>query len=231
MKTFTDFKNTGSTLLKVSIGFIAGAITVGGVASAAGLFSSTTSIVCADSRGVLYAPTSGNCVSGRQTIGIASSTTGNNIEGIVKVVSPSVVTVNVTTSQGGDTGSGSVIQSDASKSYILTNNHVIDAAMNGAGTIQIEMDNGDQYDATIVGRDVNYDLAVLQVKKGNLPVIQIGDSSALQIGDSVLAFGSPLGLNGTVTSNRLRAQSSCYDKRIFFWSYILCRCDPDGCSY
>jgi S1-C subfamily serine protease len=118
---------------------------------------------------------------------------------VVAKVSPSVVTVNVTASGGGDTGSGSIIQSDASTSYVLTNNHVVEAAAT-SGSIKIEMDNGDQYNATIVGRDANYDLAVLKVSKGNLPVIQIGDSSTLSIGDSVIAFGSPLGLSGTVTS-------------------------------
>jgi S1-C subfamily serine protease len=100
---------------------------------------------------------------------------------------------------GGDTGSGSIIQSNGSTSYVLTNNHVIEAAAS-SGSIKVEFDNGDQAAATIVGRDVNYDLAVLKINKGNLPVITIGDSSALAIGDSVIAFGSPLGLSGTVTT-------------------------------
>jgi S1-C subfamily serine protease len=107
--------------------------------------------------------------------------------------------VDVTTSTGGDTGSGSIIQTDSNISYVLTNNHVIEAAAT-SGTIQIELNNGDQVKATIVGRDANYDLAVLKVNRGNLPVLQIGDSSQLSIGDTVIAFGSPLGLAGTVTS-------------------------------
>jgi len=73
------------------------------------------------------------------------------------------------------------------------------------GTIKIEMNNGDQYPATIVGRDTNYDRAVLKVNKGDLPVIEIGDSSTLSTGDSVIAFGSPLGLAGTVTSGIVSA--------------------------
>ena len=54
--------------------------------------------------------------------------------------------------------------------------------------------------ATLVGRDISYDLAVLRVSTGNLPVIPTGDATKLSIGDPVIAFGSPLGLNGTVTS-------------------------------
>ena len=51
-----------------------------------------------------------------------------------------------------------------------------------------------------MGREPNYDLAVLKINKGNLPTIEIGDSSQIQIGDQVIAFGSPLGLDHTVTS-------------------------------
>ena len=54
--------------------------------------------------------------------------------------------------------------------------------------------------ATIVGRDPNYDLAVLRITKSNVPTIELGDSSQLKIGDQVIAFGSPLGLDRTVTS-------------------------------
>ena len=194
-----------STAGKVLVGAIIGATAVGGFATAAGTFSGSTSVICADNRtSALYAaPSNGVCQSNRTAIslsqGTASVLPATSIKSVVSKVSPSVVTVNVTVTGGGDTGSGSIIQSDASTSYVLTNNHVIEAAAT-SGTIKIEMDNGDQYTATIVGRDANYDLAVLKVNKGNLPVIQIGDSSSLSIGDSVIAFGSPLGLSGTVTS-------------------------------
>ena len=194
-----------STAGKVLVGALVGATAVGGFATAAGTFSGSTSVICADNRtSALYAaPSNGVCQSNRTAIslsqGTASVLPATSIKSVVSKVSPSVVTVNVTVTGGGDTGSGSIIQSDASTSYVLTNNHVIEAAAT-SGTIKIEIDNGDQYTATIVGRDANYDLAVLKVNKGNLPVIQIGDSSSLSIGDSVIAFGSPLGLSGTVTS-------------------------------
>ncbi len=194
-----------STAGKVLAGVIIGATAVGGFATAAGTFSGSTSVICADNRtNALYAAASnGTCTSNRTALPLSQTTASSlpitSIKSVVQKVSPSVVTVNVTTSAGGDTGSGSIIQSDASTSYVLTNNHVIEAAVSG-GTIQIELNNGDLVPATIVGRDTNYDLAVIKVNKGNLPVIALGDSSTLSIGDTVIAFGSPLGLSGTVTS-------------------------------
>ena len=194
-----------STAGKVLAGAIIGATAVGGFATAAGTFSGSTSVICADNRtNALYAaPSNGTCVTSRTALSLSQTTASTlpttSIKSVVQKVSPSVVTVNVTVGTGGDTGSGSIIQSDATTSYVVTNNLVIEAAAT-SGTIQIEMNNGDLIPATIVGRDANYDLAVLKVNKGNLPVIAIGDSSALSIGDSVIAFGSPLGLSGTVTS-------------------------------
>ena len=188
-----------STVSKVTLGFIVGAMTVGGIATAAVTLTSSTTVVCSDNRtGALYEAKNGSCTGSRTALAITSGQA--SIKNIVAKVSPSVVTVDVTTPSGGDTGSGSIIQSTPAFSYILTNNHVVDAAKNGGGTVAVELDNGDSLDATIVGTDVNYDLAVLKVNKGNLPVINIGDSSAISIGDPVIAFGSPLGLNGTVTT-------------------------------
>ncbi|MEI6038346.1 MAG: trypsin-like peptidase domain-containing protein [Actinomycetes bacterium] len=197
-----------STAGKVFVGVIIGATAAGGFAAAAGTFNGSTSVICADNRSnALYAASSsGICAANRTAIPLtqlsqntASTLPVTSIKSIVQKVSPSVVTVDVTTSTGGDTGSGSIIQTDSNISYVLTNNHVIEAAAT-SGTIQIELNNGDQVKATIVGRDANYDLAVLKVSRGNLPVLQIGDSSQLSIGDTVIAFGSPLGLAGTVTS-------------------------------
>jgi putative serine protease PepD len=81
---------------------------------------------------------------------------------------------------------------------------VIESAATG-GTIAVELNNGEVLTGTIVGRDSEYDLAVVSVRKGNLPVIAQGDSSAVSIGDAVVAFGSPLGLSGTVTSGIISA--------------------------
>jgi putative serine protease PepD len=118
---------------------------------------------------------------------------------IASLVTPSVVSVKVTTASGGGNGSGSIYKSNSTTSYIVTNNHVVADAAAG-GTITIELVDGNQYKGAIVGRDANYDLAVVKINVGNLPVINIGDSTKVSVGDSVLAIGSPLGLANTVTS-------------------------------
>jgi putative serine protease PepD len=132
--------------------------------------------------------------------GATQDNSGNlSVKDIAKRVLPTVVSISVTSTSGDGTGSGSVIQSDSSKSFIVTNNHVIDDAV-GGGKVTVELQDGTEIDATIKGRDIAYDIAVLQVNRGNLPTIEIGDSSKVIIGDLSIAFGSPLGLSGTVTS-------------------------------
>jgi S1-C subfamily serine protease len=190
-----------STISKLTIGFVAGATVIGGVATAANsLTSSSVVTACADSRtGALYASVTGTCTGTRIPVTIG----GGSLKNVVSKVEPSVVTVNVLAADGtGDTGSGSVIQSDAKGSYIVTNNHVIDATTVAGNnyTLTIDLSDGTRIPATLVGRDISYDLAVLHVSTPNLPVIPMGDSSAISIGDPVIAFGSPLGLNGTVTA-------------------------------
>jgi putative serine protease PepD len=123
---------------------------------------------------------------------------------IASLVTPSVVSIEVTATSGSGTGSGSIYKTNATSSYIVTNNHVIADAATG-GTIMVELTNGDQYKATIVGRDANYDLAVIKINIGNLPAITLGDSTLVSVGDPVLAIGSPLGLASTVTSGIVSA--------------------------
>jgi putative serine protease PepD len=191
-----------STPSKVLAGFVLGVTMVGGVATAAGVFSTSVVNACVDKKTkVIYAAVNNSCPSNRTgvTLGSPSSAAGS-INSIVTKVFPSVATINVTSPDGGGTGSGSIFKTTSTFSYVVTNNHVIESAAGGAGTITVELDNGDQAVATIVGREPNYDLAVLKINKGNLPTIEIGDSSQIQIGDQVIAFGSPLGLDHTVTS-------------------------------
>ena len=191
-----------STPSKVLAGFVLGVTMVGGVATAAGVFNTSVVNACVDKKTkVIYAAVNNSCPSNRTgvTLGSPSSAAGS-INSIVTKVFPSVATINVTSPDGGGTGSGSIFKTTSTFSYVVTNNHVIESAAGGAGTITVELDNGDQAVATIVGREPNYDLAVLKINKGNLPTIEIGDSSQIQIGDQVIAFGSPLGLDHTVTS-------------------------------
>lgn len=191
-----------STGLKIGVGFLLGASVVGGVATAVAP-SSPAVKACVDNRTqAMYLSSSGTCTSTRTLVDLGTG--GMSVKTIAAAVTPSVVSVKVTTASGGDTGSGSIIRTNATTSYILTNNHVVVDAVTG-GTISVEFSNGDTIPATIVGRDYIYDLAVLQIQKGNLPVIPFGDSSKLSIGDPVIAIGSPLGLASTVTSGIVSA--------------------------
>lgn len=183
---------------KTVIAFVAGAAVAGTMATAA--TSPTPSIAaCADTRTkALYLATNGACTSNRTPIVIGSGAS-LDAKTIASLVTPSVVSIRVTTSSGSGNGSGSIYKTSSTTSYIITNNHVVEGAAT-SGTISVELLNGDQFKATIVGRDANYDIAVLKINVGDLPVIKLGDSSQVSVGDPVLAIGSPLGLANTVTS-------------------------------
>ncbi len=188
---------------KIISAFVAGAIVAGGVATAATTGPSSVITACADKRtGALFLSSTGTCSSNRTLVQIGSN--GMNTKAISALVTPTVVSISVTAQGGSGTGSGSIYKSNASTSYIITNNHVIESAAT-SGTIKVEFTNGDEVNATIVGRDPMYDLAVLAIKTGNLPTIAIGDSSKVSVGDPVLAIGSPLGLASTVTSGIVSA--------------------------
>jgi putative serine protease PepD len=195
------------TSTKVIAGFLLGITTAGGIATASGIFSTTVVKACVDKKTqAIYAAVNNTCPANRTgvTLGSLGSVAGS-LNSIVEKVSPSVVTINVTTPTGGGNGSGSIFKTSSTFSYVVTNNHVIEDAVGGAGIITVGLDNGDQVSATLVGRDPNYDLAVLRITKSNLPTIELGDSSELKIGDQVIAFGSPLGLDRTVTSGIVSA--------------------------
>jgi S1-C subfamily serine protease len=188
---------------KIISAFVAGAIIAGGVATAATTAPSSVITACADKRtGALFLSPTGTCSTNRTLVEIGSN--GMNTKAISALVTPTVVSISVTSPDGSGTGSGSIYKSNASTSYIITNNHVIESAVT-TGTIKVEFTNGDQVNATIVGRDPMYDLAVLAIKTGNLPTIAVGDSSRVSVGDPVLAIGSPLGLASTVTSGIVSA--------------------------
>lgn len=118
-----------------------------------------------------------------------------SIAAVAAAVQPAVVQLNVTTPEGRGTGSGFIISSDG---YLITNNHVAGAA--GDGGIDVLFSDGTHAKGTLVGANAGYDLAVVKVDKTDLPTVPLGSSAGLQVGDSVIALGSPLGLQGTVTS-------------------------------
>ena len=91
-------------------------------------------------------------------------------------------------------GSGVIV--DADKGYVITNNHVVD----GADTIKVRLSDDREFTAKLIGKDPQTDVAVLQIKADSLHALPIGDSSKLEVGDFVVAIGSPFNLRQTVTS-------------------------------
>jgi putative serine protease PepD len=183
--------------------FLAGAIIAGGLSAVANTPAPSSISACADKRtGALFLSSTGTCSTSRTLIQIGGPSM--NAKAISSLVTPTVVSISVSALSGNGTGSGSIYKSSSTGSYIITNNHVIEDAVTD-GTIKVEFTNGDQVNATIVGRDPMYDLAVLLIKTPNLPTIAIGDSSKVSVGDPVLAIGSPLGLASTVTSGIVSA--------------------------
>ena len=128
----------------------------------------------------------------------------DSVAGIAARVSPSVVSIEVSKGNTGGSGSGFFLDSTG---HILTNNHVISLAATAGATIQVKLANGKNYDAELVGRDVSYDLAVIKIAVTDAPALQLGDSDAVQVGEGVIAIGSPLGLIGTVTSGIISAKN------------------------
>ena len=128
----------------------------------------------------------------------AGSPAARGLAAVAAAVEPSVVTISVRTATSSGEGSGVIIGSDGT---ILTNNHVIEAAADGAGALTVTFSNGQTAQATIIGRNSSADLAVIRATGvSGLTPAAFGSAAALHVGDTVLAVGSPLGLAGSVTS-------------------------------
>jgi serine protease DegQ len=95
-------------------------------------------------------------------------------------------------------GSGVIITADG---YILTNNHVVE----GADEIEVVLNDSRRAPGKVIGTDPDTDLAILKISLDRLPVISLGNSDALQVGDQVLAIGNPFGVGQTVTSGIVSA--------------------------
>lgn len=122
-------------------------------------------------------------------------------EEIYKKVSPSIVSVISTTASGTGSGSGVIMSEDG---YIITNNHVVEDAQ----SVTVQLSDGKQYDATIIGTDEQTDLAVLKVEpEEKLTAAEFGDSDELQPGEYAYAIGSPGGVQfaNTITGGRISA--------------------------
>ena len=88
--------------------------------------------------------------------------------------------------QTASSGSGFIITEDG---YVVTNYHVV----SGASSVQVTLYNGDTYDATVIGGDSDYDVAVLKINASGLQPVTLGESADVNVGDTVLAIGNPLG--------------------------------------
>ena len=97
-------------------------------------------------------------------------------------------------------GSGVILSPDG---YIVTNNHVID----GADRLEVTLNDNSIYNATVVGTDPATDVALIKIEAENLPVIPVGDSDALRVGEWVLAVGNPFGFTSTVTTGIVSAKA------------------------
>jgi putative serine protease PepD len=114
-----------------------------------------------------------------------------------------VVTVYVTGASGSGSGSGVVLSEDG---YVLTNNHVISLDGAGSTVVSVRTSDGTLYDATVVGTQPVYDLAVLQLEGASgLTPATFADSDEVQVGDLAVAIGAPLGLSDTVTDGIISA--------------------------
>ncbi|MFS8104157.1 trypsin-like peptidase domain-containing protein [Lentzea alba] len=126
-----------------------------------------------------------------------SNSPAGSVEDVANKMLPSVVQIQVVTRTGAGEGSGFIISSNG---QIVTNNHVIEGAAAG-GDIKVVFQDGKTASAKILGRDPSSDIAVIQADGvSGLPIVQLGNSGDLKIGQGVVAIGSPFELSGTVTS-------------------------------
>tara|TARA_B100000678_G_scaffold64447_1_gene52569 strand:- start:122 stop:1645 length:1524 start_codon:yes stop_codon:yes gene_type:complete len=123
-----------------------------------------------------------------------------------------------TTREGQSLGSGFIISADG---YVVTNNHVVTPQGNGTvEEITVTMPDGAEYEAELVGKDADSDLAVLKISRREaFPFVKFGDSASARAGDWVVAIGNPFGLGGTVTSGIISsvlrtAGAGAYDRFI-----------------
>ena len=174
-----------STLLGFGGGYLASLSKLPGISITTSSGSNNTALTTADGSYLTVA-------------GIADAT-GNSV---VEITTETIATGDfmnqyITTSKGA--GSGVIISADG---YIVTNSHVI----NGANKITITLKNGDSFSANVVGQDSKEDVALLKIDTSGLTPVVFGDSSSLQVGQTAVAIGNPLGqLGGTVTDGIISA--------------------------
>ncbi|MFF0105337.1 trypsin-like peptidase domain-containing protein [Streptomyces hirsutus] len=136
---------------------------------------------------------------GSAATGVVPTGQKGTVAGVAKAVGPSIVEINAESNAGSSTGSGVIITDDGE---IITNNHVIA----GASSVEVRTSDGKTYTADVVGTESSKDLALIKLRDASgLTTATLGDSDEVQVGDEVVAIGSPEGLTGTVTSGIVSA--------------------------
>jgi putative serine protease PepD len=183
-------RRTGVIVASLAIGALIGGIAGAGVV---GIYAATQSNEVKTSS----AP-------GPSNITVNDPDNATVVTAVAAKASPSVVTISVTASSEAGTGSGIVLSPDG---YILTNTHVVTLDGDASKvTIQVQDNNGKLYTAKIVGTDPIADLAVIKLNNASgMTPATFANSSKLNVGDTAVAIGAPLGLSGTVTNGIVSA--------------------------
>ncbi|MFF2369736.1 S1C family serine protease [Agromyces sp. NPDC058110] len=172
-----------------------------GGASGAGI----TALVTSNDQG-----TTASDAASTQNIVVNDTDSVNQITAVAAKASPSVVTISVSGSSAAGTGSGIILSDDG---YVLTNTHVVTLDGEIADpAIQVKTSDGHLYAATVVGTDPLSDLAVIKLTDASgLTPLEFADSDKLNVGDTAIAIGAPLGLSGTVTNGIVSALNRSID--------------------
>ncbi|MBN9800746.1 MULTISPECIES: trypsin-like peptidase domain-containing protein [Pseudonocardia] len=153
----------------------------------------------------LVAGALGGLIGARLAGGSGGTAPSGSVEAVAEKVLPAVVQIRVDGGAGnvGDRGEGSgmIVGNDG---LILTNNHVVAPAAQG-GTLRVVLQDGRTAIGTIVGQDPQSDIALVRTDLPGLSAVELGDSDRVRVGQQVTAFGSPLGLGGSVTTGIVSA--------------------------
>ena len=174
---------------RVATGAAVVALSLGSGAAGAGI------VLAGDDEAVLGTPVSSVVDGGTKP--------AEQLAQVAAAVQPSVVSIAIRSVAGSGSGSGVVLSSDGT---ILTNNHVVESAAQGGGEITVKFSDGRTAAARILGRDPQSDLAVIRADGVNdAKPVTLGSSKDVNVGDAVLAIGSPLGLEGSVSAGIVSA--------------------------
>jgi len=169
------------------------------IAQIAGVVGAGVAVLATDDSS---SPSSAVSLKGNNEQQVAKVRDPKSVAGVAQQVLPSVVTVKVDLGNGnGGTGTGFIVQNG----YIITNNHVV-AGLGSGGSMKIVFSDGKESSATVKGTSPANDVAVIKPETThNLPPLELGNSDDLAQGDPVIAVGSPLGLQGSVTTGIISA--------------------------